>query len=169
MGSLFFFSLGASAKQLRWNELYVGQTESGSSSSAQWLQILWRVSGACWLVETGADVSLDVALTINSPSPEWVLALFMCAWEICPFKKKATAPESCFSNGLKLCLFFLLNYSFPSSICLYCSVSRHCWLSSDIYFCLLFYSSWVRFAWICLVVLFSLDVRVVLLEIKFLT
>lgn len=110
MGSLFFFSLGASAKQLRWNELYVGQTESGSSSSAQWLQILWRVSGARWLVETGADVSLDVALTINSPSPEWVLALFMCAWEICPFKKKRQR---------------LLNPVFPmdwSSVCSSCSI-----------------------------------------------
>lgn len=67
--------------QRSWSETYVGQTEC---SSAQRLQILSRVSGARWLVETGTDVYLDVALTTNSPPPKRVLALFVRAGEIAP-------------------------------------------------------------------------------------
>lgn len=80
VGSVFCLCL-----ELQWtrsrNKTYVGQTEC---SSAQRLQILWRVSGARRLVETGTDASLDVALTINSPSPKPVLALFMRAGEEAP-------------------------------------------------------------------------------------
>lgn len=59
--------------------MYVGQTEC---SGAQRLQVLSRISGERWLVETGTDASADVALTINSPSPKRVLALLMRAGNI---------------------------------------------------------------------------------------